>query len=36
MVAQNRSALFQVDGSKVTGLRGWCIPAQGKDYEEKD
>jgi hypothetical protein len=21
---------------KVTGLRGWCIPAQGKDYEIKD
>jgi hypothetical protein len=22
--------------SKVTALRGWCIPAQGKDYEVKD
>lgn len=22
--------------SKVTSLRGWCIPAQGKDYEVKD
>src|SRR5271155_5948870 len=22
--------------SKVTVLRGWCIPAQGKDYEVKD
>ena len=22
--------------SKVTALRGWCIPAQGKDYEIKD
>jgi len=22
--------------SKVNGLRGWCIPAQGKDYEVKD
>jgi hypothetical protein len=22
--------------SKVTGLHGWCIPAQGKDYEVKD
>jgi hypothetical protein len=22
--------------SKITGLRGWCIPAQGKDYEIKD
>jgi hypothetical protein len=21
---------------KVTGLRGWCIPSQGKDYEVKD
>src|SRR5450755_2258614 len=21
---------------KITGLRGWCIPAQGKDYEVKD
>jgi Domain of Unknown Function with PDB structure (DUF3857)/Transglutaminase-like superfamily len=22
--------------SKINGLRGWCIPAQGKDYEIKD
>ncbi len=22
--------------TKVSGLRGWCIPAQGKDYEIKD
>ena len=22
--------------SKITGLRGWCIPARGKDYEVKD
>ncbi len=22
--------------SRITGLRGWCIPAQGKDYEVKD
>jgi len=22
--------------SKIAGLRGWCIPAQGKDYEVKD
>ena len=22
--------------SKIHGLRGWCIPAQGKDYEVKD
>ncbi len=21
---------------KITGIRGWCIPAQGKDYEVKD
>jgi len=21
---------------KITGMRGWCIPAQGKDYEVKD
>jgi uncharacterized protein DUF3857/transglutaminase superfamily protein len=23
-------------GRKITSLRGWCIPAQGKDYEVKD
>ena len=22
--------------SKINGLRGWCIPAEGKDYEVKD
>ena len=22
--------------TKINGLRGWCIPAQGKDYEVKD
>jgi hypothetical protein len=22
--------------SKINGMRGWCIPAQGKDYEVKD
>jgi hypothetical protein len=22
--------------SKITSMRGWCIPAQGKDYEVKD
>src|ERR1700692_2812592 len=22
--------------TKVTGLHGWCIPAQGKDYEVKE
>src|SRR5579864_375524 len=21
---------------KINGLRGWCIPVQGKDYEVKD
>src|ERR1035438_7883353 len=21
---------------KINGLRGWCIPTQGKDYEVKD
>ena len=23
-------------GRKITGLHGWCIPAQGKDYEVKE
>jgi hypothetical protein len=23
-------------GRKITNLRGWCIPAQGKDYEVKE
>lgn len=27
---------FNSPSEKVTGLRGWCIPAQGKDYEVKD
>jgi hypothetical protein len=27
---------FRSPGEKVTGLRGWCIPASGKDYEVKD
>ena len=22
--------------TKITSIRGWCIPAQGKDYEVKD
>ena len=22
--------------TKITGMRGWCIPAQGKDYEVKE
>src|ERR1700676_3134174 len=30
-------AMAEIDSSrKVTGIRGWCIPAQGKDYEVKD
>src|SRR5579863_350775 len=27
---------FNSPGQKVMGLHGWCIPAQGKDYEVKD
>ena len=27
---------FNSPWQKVNGLRGWCIPAQGKDYEVKD
>ncbi|HZR55980.1 MAG TPA: DUF3857 and transglutaminase domain-containing protein [Terriglobales bacterium] len=27
---------FRSPAEKVTSLRGWCIPAQGKDYEVKD
>jgi hypothetical protein len=27
---------FNSPGQKVTSLHGWCIPAQGKDYEVKD
>ena len=27
---------FRSPGQKVNGLHGWCIPAQGKDYEVKD
>src|SRR6266851_2133699 len=27
---------FNSPGQKVNGLHGWCIPAQGKDYEVKD
>jgi hypothetical protein len=27
---------FAFPSEKVTSLRGWCIPAQGKDYEVKD
>jgi hypothetical protein len=27
---------FRSPGEKVTSLRGWCIPIQGKDYEVKD
>jgi hypothetical protein len=30
-------AVGMIDSNKkVTGMRGWCIPAQGKDYEVKD
>jgi hypothetical protein len=27
---------FRFPGQKINGMRGWCIPAQGKDYEVKD
>src|SRR5579863_6454635 len=27
---------FNIPAQKVTSLHGWCIPAQGKDYEVKD
>src|SRR6266481_5380418 len=27
---------FNSPAQKVTSLHGWCIPAQGKDYEVKD
>ena len=27
---------FRSPGEKVNGMRAWCIPAQGKDYEVKD
>ena len=27
---------FHSPGQKVTSLHGWCIPAEGKDYEVKD
>jgi len=27
---------FNSPSEKVTGLHGWCIPAQGKDYEVKE
>src|SRR6266567_7029835 len=29
-------ASFRSPGQKISGMRGWCIPAQGKDYEVKD
>jgi hypothetical protein len=29
-------AYFNSPGEKINGMRGWCIPAQGKDYEVKD
>jgi hypothetical protein len=28
--------VFRSPGEKVNGIRGWCIPAQGKDFEVKD
>ena len=28
--------VFLYSGRKVTSLHGWCIPAQGKDYEVKE
>jgi len=28
-------AIFDAE-TRITGIRGWCIPAQGKDYEVKD
>src|SRR5215470_10933750 len=27
---------FRSPGQKVTSLHGWCIPAQGKEFEVKD
>lgn len=27
---------FMRSNRKITGMRGWCIPEQGKDYEVKD
>src|SRR4029078_10293272 len=27
---------FRSPGEKVNNMKGWCIPAQGKDYEVKD
>lgn len=27
---------FNSPGQKINGLHGWCIPAQGKDYEVKE
>jgi hypothetical protein len=27
---------FRSPGEKVNSMRGWCVPAQGKDYEVKD
>jgi hypothetical protein len=30
------SVYFNSPGQKVTSFHGWCIPAQGKDYEVKD
>ena len=30
------AAVYFNSHRKINGLRGWCIPAQGKDYEVKD
>ena len=30
------AATYTDSNRKVTGMRAWCIPAQGKDYEVKD
>lgn len=30
------ASVYLNSSRKVTSLRGWCIPAQGKDYEVKD
>ena len=30
------ATVFFDSHKKINGLRGWCIPAQGKDYEVKD
>ena len=34
--ARGRVEVYFNRGRKITSLHGWCIPAQGKDYEVKD